>query len=140
MSNNLDVVWGPTRDLFNWSLSDVFAPVRRQEGFVPPIDLTETETEYIVTMDVPGISKDQIKIEVEDGKLIVSGEKTREEVTDKHNLHIEERVSGKFKRTFELPKTVDVDRIGAIHADGVLKVKIPKSEKAQPKVISVKVG
>jgi HSP20 family protein len=141
MSNHIDFVWGPGRDALNWSLSDLFAPVRGtapEVTFVPPIDLTETETHYVLNLDVPGIPKDAIKIELGDGKLSVSGERKVEKAAEKQAVHFNERATGKFCRTFELPKSVEADKIQAVHTDGVLRIEIPKAEKARPRLIEIK--
>ena len=132
----------PTRDLFDWSREweNFFdggkaAPVRQ---FVPAVDVEEDETHYLVNVEIPGVAKDNIKIEIKDSVLSISGEKKFERTEKNKNYYLSERSSGRFERRFTLPENVDADRVEAIHADGVLKVSIPKAEAAKPKVISIK--
>jgi HSP20 family protein len=103
----------------------------------PKVDVAESDTEYEVAVEVPGLSKNDISISVEDGYLTISGERKQEEKTDKKNFHRIERYYGKFERSFQLPDEVKADEIKANYKNGVLKVEIPKTEKQLPKQIAI---
>ena len=132
----------PTRDLFDWSREweNFFdgGKAGSVRQFVPAVDVEEDETHYLVNVEIPGVAKDNIKIEIKDSVLSISGEKKFERTEKNKNYYLSERSSGRFERRFTLPENVDADRVEAIHADGVLKVSIPKAEAAKPKVISIK--
>ncbi len=122
---------------------DAFLTPHRGEGeltsaFQPATDLDETEDHYEVSMDLPGIPKDSVKIELHNGTLTVSGERKYENKgKDKEGGRFIERSYGHFRREFSLPKTVDADRVEAEFNDGVLKIFIPKTEVAKPKQIKI---
>ena len=107
--------------------------------YVPAVDITETDSEYTLTFELPGIDKKEIKVGVEDNVLTVSGERSlsREE-TGKGFIRTE-IAAGSFCRSFTLPRTVDVHKISADYKDGFLTVKVAKSEGARPKQIDIKV-
>jgi len=105
--------------------------------WVPSVDIAESEKHFEVIAEVPGLSKKDIHISVEDGYLTLSGERKLESEKDDKNYHRSERVYGKFERSFRLPKEVDAEAIKANYANGVLKIEIPKTEKALPKQIAI---
>ncbi len=111
----------------------------RLVSWSPRVDISETDDEYIVRAEVPGVSKDDIKITIKDNILVISGEKKQEKETKKENYHRIERVYGSFARSFSLPGTVKVDKVEAKFKDGVLTIKLPKVEEAKPKEIEIKV-
>jgi HSP20 family protein len=104
----------------------------------PPMDVSETETEIVATMDLPGLSREDIKVNVDDGVLSVSGEKRHESEDHGKHLRRAERFSGEFSRSIALPSAVDTGKITAEYKDGVLTVRLPKAESARPKQIEVK--
>ena len=103
----------------------------------PRLDIVETEKHYEVVAELPGVDKKDINIKVEDGMLVLSGEKKSEHEEKEGEYVYTERRYGKFERSFRLPKEVKADEIKARYENGVLNVNIPKSEKAQPKQISI---
>lgn len=108
------------------------------ESFRPACDLTEADDHYLVTFDLPGISADDVKIEVIDNQLIVSGERKEETVSEgKGSPHFAERFYGKFHRVFTLPHTVEADKVEADYKDGVLRIAVPKTEASKGKVIRI---
>lgn len=106
--------------------------------FLPILDLAETAEGFEVSVDLPGIKPEDVKLELHDGHLIISGK--REEATERKdkNFHYTERASGAFLRSVVLPSDVDTDKIDANYEHGVLVVKLPKSAKAQPKKIEIR--
>ncbi|MBN2029721.1 Hsp20/alpha crystallin family protein [bacterium] len=103
----------------------------------PSVDVVESEKNYEVVAEVPGLKKDDIRISIEDGYLTLSGERKKEEESKDKNYHRIERSYGKFERSFRLPKEVDTESIKAQYKNGVLKVEIPKTEKVLPKEITI---
>jgi HSP20 family protein len=109
-------------------------------AFSPSVNSREAKDAYFVEIDLPGIKKDEISIDVKDNVLTISGErKVKEETKEESYFKIESRY-GSFVRSFTLPKNVDIDKIEANSVDGVLEVKIPKQEVItnQPKKIEIK--
>ncbi|KAI7748639.1 hypothetical protein M8C21_012439 [Ambrosia artemisiifolia] len=103
-------------------------------------DWKETTTHHVITLDVPGMKREDIKIEVEENRVLrVSGERKPEADGDGDKWHRAERTAGKFWRQFRLPANADVDNIMAHLEDGVLKIKVPKvaQERKQTKVIDI---
>jgi len=103
----------------------------------PKVDIIDNDDSYELKAELPGLKKKDINISVEDGTLTISGDKKMEEEKKEKNYHLRESYYGKFERSFRLPKDVEYDNIKAEFNDGVLDVRIPKSEKAKPKQISV---
>jgi Molecular chaperone (small heat shock protein) len=112
-------------------------PTLRGAGmdFYPAVDLEEKDGNYVVTVDLPGMKKDEIKIDLADNVLSISGEKTRKHEAE--GGRYSERSYGKFMRTFTLPNTVDSEKINAQFEDGVLKVTLPKAEQARTRAIKI---
>lgn len=106
--------------------------------WAPVMDLKETEKEYVVQMDVPGIPKDSITINLEDHRLTVRGERKEEKKEESENQLILERRYGSFYRSMALPKAASEEDIAAEMKDGVLTINIKKVEEAKPRRISIK--
>jgi HSP20 family protein len=102
--------------------------------WTPPADIYETESGYRIAIDLPGVNRDTVEIDVDDNRLIVKGTRIVEE-----SRHRNERPRGKFLRTFSIPGAVDQRGIGADYKDGVLQIHLPKrqEQKAQKVVIKV---
>jgi len=86
---------------------------------------------------LPGFSKDDISIELKDNTLFIKGERKRQDEVSESNYHRTERVYGAFQRSFQLPITVEHDKIQASYKDGILELHLPKTPAAQPKRIAV---
>jgi HSP20 family protein len=106
----------------------------------PAVDIAEEKDKYVVKADLPGMKQDEIKVELDDGVLRISGERRseREEKDEAKNYHYFERSFGSFERRFVLPKDTDAEKIDAKYENGVLSVSIPKTEARKPKEIKVK--
>lgn len=105
--------------------------------WAPSVDITENEKEFLIKAELPGIKKDDIKIQLHNGILTISGERKVEKKDEKE--HRIERFYGSFARSFSLPENVKEDTISAEHVDGVLQLKLPKSEPVKPKALEIKV-
>jgi HSP20 family protein len=103
--------------------------------FRPSLELGETESEYKVTVELPGLKPEEVEITVDQGMLTVRGEKTREEKKTEKGVEYSERAYGSFVRKVQLPRSVSSDKISASFDNGVLSVNIPKGEEARPRRI-----
>jgi HSP20 family protein len=106
----------------------------------PLVDITEDEKEYVVKAEIPEMKKEDIKLNVHDDVLTITGERKYEKEEKGKKYHRVERAYGSFMRSFTLPDDADGSKISAEYKDGVLKVHLPKSEKAKPKAIEVKIA
>lgn len=105
----------------------------------PRVDISETEKEITIDMEIPGIDKKDVKVEVHDNVLTVSGERKREREEKDENHYRRERMYGRFERSFGLPDTVDGNKVAAKYHDGVLTLALAKTKKTVPKEIAVEV-
>ena len=118
--------WDPIRDLLAIQQRlDRFKP--GPAGWVPPVDLHETATEYVLTAELPGLRQEDLEIQVRDSLLILAGTR-REQSRTCEQYHRVERGHGSFSRVFHLPHPVDAERITADLRDGVLTVTCPKAD------------
>lgn len=106
---------------------------------MPSIDIFEEGDNIVVKSDMPGMTKDDIEINLTDDMITLSGEKKKEEKVEKKNYFRLERSRGTFKRSFALPTEVQTDKAKATFKDGVLEIKIPKSEEAKKKERKIKI-
>jgi HSP20 family protein len=98
---------------------------------MPAVDVVESEKEYEITADLPGLDEKNIEVKVTDGVLTMKGERQEEKEEKKKDYYLQERSFGSFQRSFELPESVDADKIEASFKKGVLTVKLPKKAEAQ---------
>ena len=105
----------------------------------PPVDISETEIDYRINLEIPAVAADDVNVSVKEGVLTVAGE-SRVEKEESLTRHRVERRYGRFNRTFQLPENADEKSISASSKDGVLYVVIAKSEKQTPRTIEVAVG
>lgn len=108
-----------------------------QSDWMPAVDVNESDDEYLITVEVPQVKKDDIKIQVQNGMLNISGERKYENEDKK--AHRIERFYGTFQRSFRLPDNVKEDKIDAVHKNGLLYVSLPKSEVSEPARLDVKI-
>jgi HSP20 family protein len=127
-------------DFPRW-MTDVFGPESgfgREGEFLPETNFVETDKALEVTVELPGMRPEEVKVEVKDKVLWISGEKKEEKKEKGKTFHRMERRTGTFRRVFSLPVDVMDDRVEARFVDGVLKITLPKSEKVAAKKIEVK--
>jgi HSP20 family protein len=134
----------PLRDAVSQLLGESFVhpPMggRREEGFAPAIDVSETTNAFIVEAAVPGLKADDLNVSVENNVLTISGEIRQEAESGERNYHRIERRYGKFQRVLTLPNTVKVDAINASMTNGVLRLEIPKADEVKPRRININVN
>ena len=109
------------------------------EVVAPTVDLYEEKDEIVVKAELPGIDKNNIEVNLTDHMLTIKGEKKKEEEVKEKNYYRSERSYGSFLRTLELPKDVHADKVKASFRNGILEVRMPKTEEAKAKEIKVKV-
>lgn len=141
--------WEPFRDLEEF-VNRMAPALTRWRGEIngngqavqwsPTADISETDREYIVRAELPGVARKDVKVTVEDGVLTLSGERQYEKEDKSERFHRMERFQGSFARSFSLPDCADASAISAESKDGTLTVHIPKTESAKPKAIDVKVA
>ena len=113
-------------------------PIQKVETFTPAVNEKVDEKGYYLEIDLPGVKKENIEISVNDGILTISGERKLEKKEEGENYTRIESFFGRFERSFKLPADADAENIEAEYKDGVLKVFIPKKQKAEGKKITIK--
>lgn len=108
--------------------------------FYPAVDICEGDKEITLKAELPGMKKEDVHVEINDGVITLRGERKIEKEEKKENYHRIERSYGSFHRSFTLPATVDRDKIKAHYKDGILEVTLPITEEAKPKSIPVEVN
>src|SRR5919204_1092603 len=108
--------------------------------WVPAMDLVETDDHFVLRADLPGLSEDDVSIELEDRVLTVSGERKAEHEDRKEGYYRVERAYGSFSRSLTLPEGVDADAVEASFDNGVLEVRISKPEEHKPRKVAINVG
>jgi HSP20 family protein len=138
--------WEPFRDMLTFQnrlnrlLGDSIQAYPGPEGvgsWVPPVDVVEEPERLVFRAEIPGVSKDDIDIKVENGTLVLRGEKKLEREVEGETAHRVERFYGTFARSFTLPTTIDAGKIQARYKDGVLELVLPKAEVAKPRRIEI---
>src|SRR3954466_7707353 len=143
------VRWEPLREfttlqnemnrLFNTAFD---APTTANNGgtlrrWMPAMDLVETDSHFVLTADLPGLTEDDVTIEVDDRVLTISGERQAKHESSKDGYHRVERAFGSFSRSLTLPKGVNAEAVEAAFEHGVLEIRIPKPEQPKPRKISI---
>ena len=127
--------WDPFRDLIAIQHRIERLSAAGAHGWAPAVDLCETADSFIIKAELPGLARDQVRVDVRDGRLTLQGRRDAR-ITCEH-YHQVERGHGEFSRTFALPPTVDADRISADLADGILTITVPKNPEAGPRKVDV---
>jgi HSP20 family protein len=135
-SSRLSTFFGRAPTQRNGNNDDWFT----QAEWSPLVDISEDDQEYLIKAELPGIERDQVKVSVEDGILIISGERHAEKEEKNKKYHRIERASGSFIRSFALPDDADGTKVNAEFKNGILKVHLPKDENAKPRSIQNKIN
>jgi HSP20 family protein len=106
-------------------------------GVFPAINLTEDKDKYIIRAELPGILAEELDIQATGNNLSISGERKIEAEKDNVRYHRREREAGKFSRAISLPGDIDAEGVSASLVNGILKISVPKAEKAKPKQITI---
>ena len=136
-------IWNPIHEmeeLFHNRLASVLGGEGVQSvAWSPVVDIEETELNYLIRAELPGLSKKNVKVVVEDGVLTLSGERDLERKVEGKTFHHIERSHGTFTRSFTLPENAEAESVSANYKDGLLEIRVAKSEEALPKSIEVRV-
>ena len=108
--------------------------------WTPSVDITETDTAYMIKGEIPGVDRENVKVTIEDGMVTISGERKQEKEEKDKKFHRIERSYGSFMRSFRLPDNVDESAVKAEFKDGMINVTLPKSGKTKAKLINVAVS
>ncbi|CAN6471511.1 unnamed protein product [Victoria cruziana] len=135
-------VWDPCDGFFHKFVSSpsITLPSEASAFAHTRIDWKETAEAHVFKADLPGLKKDEVKVELEEGKVLkISGERSRESEEKNERWHRVERSTGKFLRRFRLPENVMVDGVKAAMEEGVLTVTVPKAPEPKPEIKSIKI-
>lgn len=105
--------------------------------WMPAVELSESDTEFVLTAEVPGMSKEDLDISIDDNVLTLKGEKKLEREEERERMHIRERTYGSFERCFALPPNIEADKIKAEYHEGVVEVHIPKGPQSKGRHIEI---
>lgn len=146
------IKWDPFRELEDVSnrLNRIFgqSPARTEADnemlsladWMPSVDISETETNYLIKGEIPGVKKENVKITIQDGMLTIQGERKQEKEEKGKKFHRVECCYGSFMRSFRVPDDADENKVKAEFKDGMINITLPKSEKAKAKAINVAVS
>ena len=147
---NLITSWNPLREMQELQNRVLHALAPRGDGedreamavaeWSPVVDIIEDEKEYLIKAELPEVSRENVRVTVENGKLTLAGERKFEKEEENKKYHRVERFYGSFARSFNLPENADPEPVEAEFKDGVLRVHLPKLEKAKPRQIEVKIA
>jgi HSP20 family protein len=138
--------WEPYRDMLtlqgqiNRILGDALSPASSIDGvggWLPPVDIVEEADRLVFRAEIPGVDKNDIDVKVENGTLVLRGEKKQEKEIHSEAAHRIERFYGSFSRSFVLPTSIDASKVEARYRDGVLELVLPKADEARPRKITI---
>lgn len=125
---------------FDDMFQQVLAGPAGSRPWIPAVDVVENPNELVIAADLPGVKKENVDVQIEDGTLTLTGARKFEYEERKEGFHRLERSYGSFRRAFTLPDSVDPEKVVAAFADGVLKITLPKKEIAKLRSIKVEVA
>ena len=142
------VRFDPFRDItsFRDDINRLFARSFGEEGvtgtrtWAPAVDVFETKDAVVLKAELPGLTADDVDVEIDDGVLTVSGERTFKDTVEEGRFYRLERSYGRFSRSLTLPQGITADAVSATFADGVLVVTVPKAEEVKPRKVTIAVG
>jgi len=137
-----DLFRGRMDRLFNQMLNHAWSPIAASEevtnrGFLPAVDIRETPEFLTISAELPGLTKENVQITLENQVLTISGERNFENETKDETCHRIERSYGSFSRSFTLPANLKTDKVDAKFANGVLTIQLPKTEETKPRKINI---
>jgi HSP20 family protein len=106
-------------------------------GWAPALDVHEDKDSFSIRAELPGMKREDIEVSLQNGVLVISGERKEEKIAEGTEVHRQERFYGRFSRALTLPSAVAGDQVKAQYKDGILTVTLPKAEEAKPKAITV---
>jgi HSP20 family protein len=143
------VRWNPTGDLMQMReemdrlVNQFFRRGDGEEGnwvrgmWAPSVDIYENDDAFVLKAELPGFTKEDIQIELHNNRLILRGERKQETEAKEEQYHRRERAYGRFERSFLLPTMIDADKVTANFKNGIVELRLPKSEAAKPKRIAI---
>ena len=133
----------PNTDLFSRRFNDIVdeffnnSDSYRSDSFMPSVDVAETDTHFEISAELPGMKKEDIQVDLENGRLSITGERSFRNEEEGKNYHRVENRYGSFSRSFYLPDSIDEDSISAKYEDGILNITIAKNEQKVKKQIEI---
>ena len=129
--------------LFDDAFNSFLAPLQDSEsvssrGWMPAVDIRETDEAVILYAELPGLTREEVEITLENNVLTLGGERKLQQGVNQNEFHRIERAYGTFSRSFSLPTNLDTDKVTASFENGVLAVTLPKAEESKPRTISIK--
>lgn len=129
----------PLNNIINSLFTDFVEPhIEKEKRFTPSVNSMEDQDHYLISMELPGLTREDIAIKIEKGDLIISGERKAPEVTEDQNYFLKEIRDGKFSRAFKLPENINQELIEAVFRDGILTLTLQKKAQKQARVIDIK--
>ncbi|MGE5487616.1 MAG: Hsp20/alpha crystallin family protein [bacterium] len=125
--------------LFQDAVNRLFSEPPAARPWAPSVDIYETDNALVLKADLPDVNPSEVQVQIEEGTLMIKGERKFEKVNGHGGYHRIERSYGEFARYFSLPDTVDTDQVKADYRNGVLSITLPKKEAAKPRTIKVDV-
>ena len=136
----LDDIFSRYSPLFGRSAARTGQAVETNAAWTPAANVSETETEYLIKAELPEVSKEDVKVTVDEDVITISGERRKEAEQQDEKLHRLESNYGHFARSFRLPEDADVAAIQAESRNGMLKVRVPKTPAPKPRMVEVQVN
>lgn len=136
---NSDLINDTLKTVFNSPLFDKWENLNPAAGYIPKVNISENRDNFNIRLELPGLTKENVKLSVENNVLSVSGSRKEENKTEDTNTIINEIYYGEFSRNFNLSKDIKIDAIDAEFKDGVLNITLPKIEEAKPVVKEINI-
>lgn len=136
---NSDLINDTLKTVFNSPLFDKWENLNTAAGYTPKVNISENRDNFNIKLELPGLTKENVKLSVENNVLSVSGSRKEENKTEDTNTIINEIYYGEFSRNFNLSKDIKIDAIDAEFKDGVLNITLPKIEEAKPVVKEINI-
>ena len=141
------VKWNPTRSvmtdfdrIFDSMFTNDLPRFSLVESWMPAVDVNETDTEFLLSADIPGLDKKDVSIDIHDGVITIEGERAIDNEKSTDDYRIRERQLGSFNRSFRLPDNVNEVKVAAKFKNGVLKVTLPKTKEVIPEGRQIKIS